>query len=206
MIRVRAYIDGFNLYFGLRHAGFKRYYWLDLPKLMSNLLKPDQVLDHTHYFTARIKLSGRNAPDIDRQTTYMQALAVQPDLTIHEGQYLAKDADCKHCGRVWITYEEKMSDVNLAVALLSDAFDDRFDTAIIVSADSDLTTPARRVRERFPDKRVIVAFPPSRSSFALREVAHASFTIGDAKLRKSLLPDIVTTPTGVELHRPSTWR
>jgi hypothetical protein len=28
--RVIAYIDGFNLYFGLRDSGYRRYYWLDI--------------------------------------------------------------------------------------------------------------------------------------------------------------------------------
>ena len=30
MSRVVAYVDGFNLYFGLRSKGWKKYYWLDL--------------------------------------------------------------------------------------------------------------------------------------------------------------------------------
>ena len=28
--RLIAYIDGFNLYFGLKEKGWKRYYWLDM--------------------------------------------------------------------------------------------------------------------------------------------------------------------------------
>ena len=39
-----------------------------------------------------------------------------------------------------------MTDVNVAIELLGDAQDDVFDAAIIVSADSDLTTPASAVR------------------------------------------------------------
>jgi hypothetical protein len=52
--RIFAYIDGFNLYFGLKSKSWKRYYWLDLQKTVQNLLKPNQVLDYTKYFTARI--------------------------------------------------------------------------------------------------------------------------------------------------------
>ena len=138
--RVAAYIDGFNLYFGLRQSGWRRYYWLDLPAMVTSLLKPGQQLVATHYFTARICANGSNAEDAKRQNNYIDALLTRPD------------------------YEEKMTDVNIAVQLLSDAFDDRFDTAIIVSGDSDLTTPIQRVRERFPTKRLIVAFPPNRHS------------------------------------------
>ena len=37
--RVIVYIDGFNLYFGLKSKGWKRYYWLNLQKLAIKLLK-----------------------------------------------------------------------------------------------------------------------------------------------------------------------
>ena len=36
--RVIAYIDGFNLYFGLKQSGRQRYYRLDVHKLAGNLL------------------------------------------------------------------------------------------------------------------------------------------------------------------------
>ena len=31
--RVAVYVDGLNLHYGLRDAGFRRYYWLDLRRL-----------------------------------------------------------------------------------------------------------------------------------------------------------------------------
>ena len=34
--RVIAYVDGFNLYFGLKSKGWQRYYWLDVPALVGN--------------------------------------------------------------------------------------------------------------------------------------------------------------------------
>ena len=40
--RVIAYIDGFNLYFGLREARLRHCYWLNVAALVGNLLKPHQ--------------------------------------------------------------------------------------------------------------------------------------------------------------------
>ena len=51
--RVVAYVDGFNLYFGLRQKGWRRYYWLSPRALVLNLLKPGQRLVRTKYFTLR---------------------------------------------------------------------------------------------------------------------------------------------------------
>lgn len=205
MNRVISYIDGFNLYFGLRSKGWKKYYWLDLVSMSVALLKPDQSLQHCHYFTARIRNSGGNSQDASRQSIWLDALETLGDQTSHFGHYLQKRQTCKNCGAQWTTHEEKMTDVNIAAQLLSDAYEDRFDTALVISGDSDLTTPIRMVLERFPKKRVIVAFPPGRRSDQLRKTATACFTIGEAKLRKNQLPNTITTSSGYPLQRPAEW-
>lgn len=205
MNRVISYIDGFNLYFGLKHKGWKRYYWLDVQALSASLLKDYQTLQVTHYFTARIRLAGNNQADQDRQNDYLDALATCDNLQIHHGHYLKKTRECRRCSATWPDYEEKMTDVNIAVQLVADAFDDRFDTALIISADSDLTPPVRLVRERFPHKKVIVAQPPGRNSGQLRQEATAAFQIGETKIRQNQLPPTITTRAGLTLQRPSTW-
>ncbi len=205
MNRVVVYIDGFNLYYGLRSKRWRRYYWLDLWRLASSLLQADQRLVMVHYFTARV-LSEPGDPDKPmRQNTYLEALATLPNLLIHYGQHIPKQRHCASCGAVWQTYEEKMTDVNIAVELLGDAQDDTFDTAIIVSGDGDLASPVRAIRERYPGKRSIVAFPPGRHSAGLRSAATAFLTIGRDALRDSQLPDRVVKPDGYVLTRPPTW-
>lgn len=204
-MRVTAYVDGFNLYFGLKEAGFKRLYWLDVVALARNLLKPEQRLIATHYFTARIRDNSRNIADQKRQGMYLEALALQ-GAQCQFGHYLEKTRECRRCHSTWTDYEEKMTDVNIAIQFLSDAFDDLFDVALLISGDSDLTTPVRRVRERFPKKRVIVAFPPRRQSSELKRCATGYVSIGEDKLRASQLPDSVAKPDGFILSRPATWR
>ena len=205
MSRVIAYIDGFNLYFGLKQARLKRYYWLDVAALARALLKPGQQLLATNYFSARIRDNGHNAADQKRQGDYLDALAVR-GVCCHFGHYLEKRRECRVCHTKWVDYEEKMTDVNIAIQLTTDAFDDAFDVALVISGDSDLTTPIRRVRERFPAKRVIVAFPPNRHSSELKRHASGYLTIGEDKLRASQLPDQITKPNGFVLQRPAHWK
>jgi len=202
--RVISYIDGFNLYFGLREKGWRKYYWLDLVAMSEALLKPWQQLDHCHYFTARINSSSRSQ-SAARQSLWLDALATRPRLTTHLGHFLPKKRECRSCGVNWQDYEEKMTDVNIAAQMLVDAYNDRFDTALLVSGDSDLTTPVRLIRENFPAKRVIVAFPPSRNSAELNRHASGSTRLGEDKLRKNLLPSPILTASGYELHRPPEW-
>ena len=49
MQRVLVYVDGFNLYFGLRSQGWKRFYWLDLPALATAILQQQQQLEMVKY-------------------------------------------------------------------------------------------------------------------------------------------------------------
>ena len=141
--RVAAYIDGFNLYYGLRSKGWRRYYWLDLHRLVGRLLRPGQELVAVRYFTTRVVPEPGDRNKARRQNTYLEALETLPDLTIHFGYFLPKERTCRQCGAILRTYEEKMTDVNIAVELLGGAQDDIFDTALVVSGDSDLYGPYR---------------------------------------------------------------
>lgn len=203
--RVAAYVDGLNLYYGLKSRNWRRYYWLDLRRLAVNLLRPGQMLTMVRYFTARVEPQYDDPERHIRQDTYLQALATLPDLTIQYGYHLPKNVTCQRCGATRKTFEEKMTDVNIAVALLRDAMRDVFDTAIVISADSDLTGPIDTVLYDHPEKRVVVAFPPKRSSATLSNRATASFTLGRRLVSDSQLPPQVVKPNGYVLYKPSRW-
>lgn len=202
MERVVVYIDGFNLYFGLMAKGWRRYLWLNLQELSRQLLKPGQVLLCVKYFTARVK---HNPDKQKRQNVYLEALSTLNDFHIYYGKFLVNTQRCPKCSNTWPLPSEKMTDVNIAVELLTDAFQNKFDTAILVSADSDLVGPLRAVKELFSNKKIIAAFPPKRSSWDLQQVADAYFTIGQNKFKNSQFPETIKKPDEFELKRPTSW-
>lgn len=212
--RVVCYVDGFNLYFGMKAARLKRFYWLNIQELASRLTKPGQQLIGTKYFTSRISgalpsnppnVAQKKNAKLRRQTTFLEALATIDGLEIFEGHFLEKDVTCRLCRATFRQPEEKMTDVNIATELLTDAFLDRFDTAILISGDSDLVPPVSMVRKHFPAKKIIVAFPPKRFSNRLAQASTAHFKIFDKVLRDSQLPNTVTRPDGFVLARPTEW-
>ena len=195
LTRVAVYIDGFNLFHGLRDKGWRRYYWLDLRALAEKLLRADQRLSFVRYFTARVLPDPDDPEKPNRQNTYLEALATLSGLSIHYGYFAPRP------GR---GYEEKMTDVNIAVELLCDAYEDTFDTAILISGDGDLFSAVQAAQQRC-DKRVVVAFPPDRRSNALRSATPYTITLRRNVLRDSQLPDMVVGTEGHELKRPATW-
>ncbi len=163
-----AYIDGFNLYFAFKEKKWFGFMWLDMTKLAHSLVGPHQDLVAAKYFTSRII----NDPDKQkRQSLFLDALGTLPKLSIFYGHYLEEGWICKKCGNLSKIYHEKQTDVNIATELLVDAYQNSFDDAIVISADSDLTAPIKSVCTLFKEKTVLVVFPPGRSSFHLEHVA-----------------------------------
>jgi uncharacterized LabA/DUF88 family protein len=202
MNRIIAYIDGYNLYYGLRDQGWKRFYWINLQLLSEQFIESNETLIETKYFTTIVKF-----PDDKRlrQQVFLEALQTIPSLSIHYGHFLSEIITCRNCGHTYKTHHEKMTDVNISVEMMKDAFQDRFDVALLLSADSDLVSPIRSIQQLFPNKKVVSIFPPGRSSSALKSISARTLHIGHLELTKSLLPDQVNK-NGILLNRPLSWR
>jgi len=167
------------------------------------MLRPHQHLALTKYFTSIV---SQPADKRQRQALYLDALRTLPDFRIYFGHYLDETVTCRNCGQTHMAHHEKMTDVNIAIELLVDAFEDSFDTALLFSADSDLVGPVKKVKALFPNKRVVVVFPPDRQSAALKYSATSVTYLGRNVLYKSVFPDRVTTVGGYVLVRPVSWR
>lgn len=90
--RVIAYVDGYNLYFGLKAKG-RRYLWLDLKALMYRYLLENQSLVQVKYFTSRIQ-SPRES--VLRQSRYIDVLR-ESGVAIIEGRHGGDPLRCE-CG------------------------------------------------------------------------------------------------------------
>ena len=103
-------------------------------------------------------------------------------------------------------FEEKRTDVNIAAHLLRDAFAGRCDTAVIVSNDSDLTTPIAMTTAELGQRTIVVnPYPARRQSRELRSAATQSLrTINPAALRDCQFPDTLADARG-SFRRPRSW-
>lgn len=198
-------MDGFNLYNGLKDKHGRRFHWLNLEAMCGQVLRADQRLVEVKYFTAPVR--GDSAA-LQRQQAYWNALRAHCSKTdIRLGRFQQKTVKCRLCAKRFKTYEEKETDVSIAVALVEDAANRQYDTALIVSADSDLCPAikaAKRVHRGSPT--FVAAFPPKRSSGELAKVVDASFTLGVGVLKGSQLPPYVTTHSGTVVRRPPRWQ
>lgn len=200
--RVIAYVDGFNLYFGMKESRRNDVLWLNIQKLANELLKPHQELIFCKYFTSRVR---NNPAKEKRQKTYIEAIETLSNCKIYYGHYQSHIEECKKCGHTYPYANEKMTDVNIAVEILTDAYLDKYDTALLITGDSDLVPPIRTIHSFFKNKRVFVAFPPNRFNVSVKDAAKGSMMIGTKKLKDSQFDDHVNKKDGFVLSRPDTW-
>ena len=201
-IRVVAFIDGFNLYHAIDKLGRDHLKWINLRRLMEIFIQPDtHVLTSVYLFTATPEWLVEPAK---RHKAFIQAQAAH-GVTPVLGSFKAKNDGCNSCGHTWIRHEEKQTDVNMAIWLVQDAFNDRYDQAIVVTQDADLT-PALRLVSELPKKRKIkVISPPGlHHSKELGQYAKKRASIKPAHLEQCLLPrEVIETATGrVAATRP----
>ncbi|MDQ6769775.1 MAG: NYN domain-containing protein [Gemmatimonadota bacterium] len=99
--------------------------------------------------------------------------------------------------------EEKGSDVNLATHLISDAYENAFDIAVLISNDSDLLGPVNLVKDRLK-KKVGILNPQKHPAFVLRNAATFFKQIRKSALAKSQFPDVMADTHGT-FHKPPSW-
>jgi uncharacterized LabA/DUF88 family protein len=217
-VRTIVYVDGFNLYYGACRARGRK--WLDLSALASRLLPNDEIVEIA-YCTANIKKDHSDPNKQDRQRLYHRALQTIPHLEIYRGRYLPKivsgplvnPADGERPIRSVETYEEKGTDVNIASLLLTDGYDKRYESAVVISNDGDLKMPIEIVRTRL-NLPVTVINPVLKRRGKKRSAAlspeplpaNAAFIQLRAKhVEECQFPDELTSPKGAALIKPATW-
>lgn len=219
--RACVYIDRFNLYYGALKGTPEK--WLDL-EAWSAMLLPGCAVERIVYCTARVT-PRPDAPSTHvRQDAYLRALGTLPTVDVLEGtfkvtkprMYRVRLDTCDCCSGCRqpcacccrdttkvVKTEEKGSDVNLAVQLVADGFHDRFDTALVVSNDSDLQPAVDIVRGEL-GKRVVVADPRGNKYPAL--LGDERRKVRRSALERSQFPNQVGGADGKTITRPADWR
>ncbi len=203
-----VYIDGFNFYYGaVKKTPYK---WLDFKKLFENLLSSNHDLVKIKYFTALVSGKYDTSKPI-KQQTFLRALKKHiPELEIYYGHFLTHEVFAPLANKnenrksvKIIKTEEKGSDVNIAVHVVNDAWLDKYDCAIIVSNDSDLTEAMRLVKYYHPNK-LLGLIMPGKGHPSKELMKHADFIkrIRKGVLEKSQLPNPIEN---TNIFKPKDW-
>ena len=210
MARIQFFVDGFNLYHAIAylksakdHQRFCKYKWMSLAQLARCYVtdKADTITG-INYFTT---LATWDAGKVARHMLFIKAQEAE-GVTVVYGEFKRKDRFCQLCHRRSISVEEKQTDVNIALRLFQLAVQDRYDTAIIISGDTDLLPAVKAVQTTFPKKKIGVVIPIGRASEDFKQQTDFHYKMKEKHLASSVLPDPLTLADGTVLHCPATWK
>ena len=209
--RVSVYVDGFNLYHAIKELcikelcidelcfeGCKQEHlkWVNLWDLSEKLVREDEEVTVVKYFSAYAKWRADN---YRRHQLYVKFLEKQ-GVDFIEGRFKRKSVKCRaECEKYYKTREEKETDVNIGVHLMADGLNDRFDRALVISADTDLNGAVELTRKE-TNKQIDIVAPPGR----WKKNAESLFEIKEQQLQDSLFPQQITHE-GKKFTRPTEY-
>ncbi|MGZ9676152.1 NYN domain-containing protein [Flavobacterium sp. GNP001] len=212
MKKVNIYVDGFNFYYGLKDMAkmkrdWRKFYWIDLVKLFEQYLKEDEIIGTVHYFTARPKNMGKTA----RQNNLMNCnKAINGDkLKLHYGKYQDKTMKCRAddgCAKEFMHWEEKQTDVSLAIKMVEDSHNSDCNKIILVSGDSDFLPPLKLIKNFYKEIELMVLFPPAKYTNSIASLGFPCISMDRYKQRwnKSILDNILEV-NGKTYRVPVEW-
>ncbi len=207
-MKVYVYIDGFNLYY--RALQGTRFKWLNPARLAERLVRPGDSVDRIRYFTARVSARSGDPGAPRRQQILLNALSTVPNIRFHYGKFLAKTkrrplvSDPSTFVEIHDT-EEKGSDVNLASHLINDGWKGRYDTAFVLSQDTDLIEPIRIVAKELGRNVGLVWLDGGRPNKNLASAATFVRHIRPSDLAAAQFPNTLFKADGTEIRKPASW-
>jgi uncharacterized LabA/DUF88 family protein len=182
------YIDGFNLYHSIKVLKNEQLKWLSLMSLAQMLIpKRDEEVVAVKYFSALAHKRG--IASVEKHKTYISALQSEGVECIL-GRFKNQQRRCRACESTWQHPEEKETDVNIAIQMVADGFNNQYDVCYLVSADTDLVPPLQMIRKMLPNKSVVAVSPPNRPHGQhIRKIAHRSLKLNAGQLERCRLPN-----------------
>jgi uncharacterized LabA/DUF88 family protein len=210
-LRVTFLVDGFNLYHSLRAAQDKTgkcCKWLNIRALCESYLKffgRDAVLEEIYYFSAYAShLSPRNPDVVTRHQILVRALE-STGIRVEMAQFKRKNVHCTLCNGDMVRYEEKETDVAIAVRLVELVVTDKCDVAIVVTGDTDIVPGIRTAKRLASTKRLCVIAPYRRANAELKQIADQYFKLKAESYGPFLFPNEIELTNGQKLAKPTTW-
>lgn len=189
-MKVRTYIDGFNLYHSLKNLGDDLEYlkWQDLKKL-SNIFLSRNDYNFIKFFTA-YPTWKQNA--LKKHQDYVKILE-DMGIEVILGEFKKKTKKCSICGEKFITHEEKRTDVNIAIHIIQDIYKYKPEIIQLITGDTDLIPPLEMAKSL--GVKIHVVIPINRNINHFKQIVHKQSNIKLKHLKQCFIGHEYTTKT-----------
>jgi uncharacterized LabA/DUF88 family protein len=207
--RVTVYIDGFNLYHAIEKMQKNHLKWLNVRAFAASFLRQNEALAKVHFFTA---LTYGDAAKKERHQALIDALeatgvkVTQSEL-VTQSEFKKAKKYCRTQNRYCKFWEEKQSDVAIAVSMIADASSGATDRIVLVTADTDQIPAVQFILNTYTKIEMSLAIPPGRKDEA-RDLGRCFADpreIEEPRLASNLLGPTVMGSAGISITRPTPY-
>ena len=223
MKKVSVFVDGYNLYHAIDNLGDNSLKWTNLISLSEQFIQlQDEEILRLLFFTA---FPSHKPLDVQKRysayTEALNAIGVQ----VIEGKFKKKffNAFDKHgIFQQRETFEEKETDVNIALRIVEDAYEKISDKILLISNDSDISPALSMAREKNKNLKINVITPPlpqgRKANFDLMnssgnmnknrrgQTFFKTRMIKALHLERNRLPEEITKPDGSKIIMPNEYK
>lgn len=163
--RIAIFVDGSNLYHYLRELDLKGLAEFDYKAFAQFLARGRNIVSSTYYI-GKVRSHGDvKGEELRRWQQRLVARLQKMGWNVEYGHMIQHDG----------TYTEKGVDVHIAVDLITGAYENHYDTAVLVSSDTDLIPAVHGVKRK--NKHLEYIGFAHRPSFGLMKSANVTTTL-----------------------------
>ncbi|NCU42029.1 MAG: NYN domain-containing protein [Candidatus Moranbacteria bacterium] len=136
--RVAVYIDGSNFYYKLKDLSLKNLVYFQYGEFAKFLCRSERCLVGKRYYIGAVKARDEKSKKMqeDQVRLFSHLQSDKCRFSIQRGYLMKNDG----------IFHEKGVDVKIAVDILVGAYENLYDTAIVVSSDTDLIPALEKVK------------------------------------------------------------
>lgn len=195
--RVHCFVDGYNFYYSLFAYADENdqqdLVWCDYYKLCQQFINPHtQAIRKIYYFSAKYKQEEEEQRQVQQAFIDHHKDAYNQKQEIFravwgefKGTQRTKIARCPQCHRSFThrftLLKEKKTDVHIACTALSEAYQNLYEVALLISNDMDFSPLFEQLKLLLEQadkrlKQIILLTPPSADDFSQLLKVYASYT------------------------------
>jgi len=217
-VKCLFFIDGFNLYHRIDESfSHGKYKWLDLRKLSEQFLEGGDEIGKIIYFTAYCTWNQNKK---NRHKKYIQALSKKGvEICLGKFKKVTKRFDKEHMEILtsdineedvpdkfdFRSYEEKETDVNIAVNIIKYAVEGGYEHFYVMSADSDFVPAIKHVKKTYRNIKLTNILPINAEGTTLRQVFDDQLEMTEEYLNNSLLDNEIKISSKETIKKPKKY-
>lgn len=216
-MKVVFFIDGFNLYHAINNRfNNPRYKWIDLRKLAEKFIKNDEEIKSILYFTAYCEWSSDKKNRHKKYITSLSKKGIQIVLGkfkrvtkrfTEEMDIISADVPKENLPKKleFQTFEEKETDVNLALKIIEYASQNVYDHFYVISGDSDFVPAIKCAKKSYRKIKFTNILPVGGRGRTLGQVCDDQLEMTEDHISNSLLEKKVKISESQTIEMPKEY-